>query len=220
MARVVVTGTSQGIGLELARQLAERGDEVIATCRKASAALSAIGCEVVEGVDVADAAGIERLEKAVGSRPLDIVINNAGILTRESLDDLDLDRMRAQYEVNALGPLRVTRALRGNLHDGSKVAIVTSRVGSMADNGSGGNYGYRMSKAAANMAAVNLMHDLKPAGIAVVALHPGYVQTRMTGGRGDTDAATAAAGLIARIDDLDMATSGTFWHAQGYQLPW
>ena len=90
----------------------------------------------------------------------------------------------------------------------------------MADNGSGGNYGYRLSKAAANMVGVNLMHDFKPRGIAVILLHPGYVKTNMTGGDGMTDTETSAKGLIARIDDLSMATTGTFWHAEGYELPW
>ncbi len=220
MGLVVITGANQGIGLALAKQLSERGDEVIAACRKASSSLQAVGCEIVEGVDVCDDAGVELLQKAVGDRRVDVLINNAGILTRERFDDLNFERMAKQYEVNALGPLRVTKALSGNLEDGSKVGILTSRVGSMADNGSGGNYGYRMSKAAANMAGVNLMHDLKPRGIAVILLHPGYVQTNMTGGNGMTDTASSAKGLIECIDNLSMATTGTFWHAEGYELPW
>ena len=220
MALVVITGANQGIGLAMAQQLQARGDEVVAACRKASDALNAIGCEVVEGVDVCDDAGVELLRQAVGDRRVDVLINNAGILTSERFDDLDFDRMRKQYEVNTLGPLRVTKALSDNLHEGSKVGILTSRVGSMADNGSGGNYGYRMSKAAANMVGVNLMHDFKPRGIAVILLHPGYVKTNMTGGHGMTDTASSAKGLIARIDDLSMETTGTFWHAEGYQLPW
>jgi len=218
--RVLITGTNQGIGLELARQYAGRGDEVMATCRTASDALIAVDCEIIENADVSDEVSIAALAKAVGDRPLDLVINNAGILTGESFTDLNFERMSAQYEVNALGPLRVTKALEANLQSGAKVGIVTSRVGSMEDNGSGGNYGYRMSKAAANMAGVNLAHDMRPRGVAVALLHPGYVRTNMTGGNGLTDSATAAAGLIARMDALDMKTSGTFWHAEGYELPW
>ncbi len=220
MGLVVITGANQGIGLAMAKQLYGRGDEVIAACRQVSSSLKELGCEVVEGVDVCDTAGVELLQKAVGERRVDVLINNAGILTSERFDDLDFERMRKQYEVNALGPLRVTKALSDNLGEGSKVGILTSRVGSMADNGSGGNYGYRMSKAAANMAGVNLMHDLKPRGIAVILLHPGYVQTNMTGGNGMTDTTSSAKGLIECIDNLSMATTGTFWHAEGYELPW
>lgn len=220
MARILITGTNQGIGLELARQYAARGDEVLATCRRESEELRSVACEIIDDVDVANNASVAGLAQVVGGRSLDMLINNAGILTGESFDDLDYDRMQAQYEVNALGPLRVTHALSGNLGEGAKVGIVTSRVGSMDDNSSGGNYGYRMSKAAANMAGVNLSHDLRPRGIAVALLHPGYVRTNMTGGNGMTDAATAAAGLIERMDALSLDTTGTFWHAEGYELPW
>ena len=132
---------------------------------------------------------------------------------------LDYDEMREQYEVNTLGPLRVTEALAGNLHEGSKVAIVTSRVGSIEDNGSGGNWGYRASKAAVNMVGTNLMHELRPRGIAVALLHPGLVATDMTGGHGIAPA-DSAGGLIARIDELSLENSGGFWHAEGYELPW
>ena len=220
MARILITGANQGIGLELARQYQSRGDEVIATCRQSNADLQNIGCEVVENIDVTQQGSVDALAQTVGERRVDALINNAGILTSESFNDLNFDRMRAQYEVNTLGPLRVTRALADNLRKGSKVGIVTSRVGSMDDNSSGGNYGYRLSKAAANMAGVNLAHDFRPRGVAVALLHPGYVRTNMTGGNGMTDAATAAAGLIERMDALDMDMSGSFWHAEGYQLPW
>ena len=220
MTRILITGTNQGIGLELAQQYTQRGDEVLATCRTASDALRAVGCEIIENVDVADDVSVAAMAQAVGDRSLHMVINNAGILTSESFDTLDYARMRAQYEVNALGPLRVTHALKEKLGTGAKVGIVTSRVGSMDDNSSGGNYGYRMSKAAANMAGVNLSHDLRPRGVAVVLLHPGYVRTNMTGGNGITDTATAAAGLIERMDALSLETTGTFWHAEGYELPW
>lgn len=220
MARILITGTNQGIGLALAQQYTQRGDEVLATCRTASDALRAVGCAILENVDVADDVSIAAMAQAVGDRSLHMVINNAGILTSESFDALDYARMRAQYEVNALGPLRVTHALKENLGTGAKVGVVTSRVGSMDDNSSGGNYGYRMSKAAANMAGVNLSHDLRPRGVAVALLHPGYVRTNMTGGNGITDTATAAAGLIERMDALSLETTGTFWHAEGYELPW
>ena len=220
MPIVVIVGANRGIGFELARQLKDRGESVVAVCRKASDELAELDVEVIEGVDVTDERSLARLVKALGNRTIDVLINNAGVLSDESLIDLDTDRIRRQFEVNSLGPLRVTAALRGNLGTGSKVAIVTSRMGSIADNTSGGRYGYRMSKAAVNMAGRSLAHDLKEAGVAVVVLHPGFVRTDMTGHQGLIDPPESAAGLIARIDELTLETTGSFRHTNGETIPW
>jgi NAD(P)-dependent dehydrogenase (short-subunit alcohol dehydrogenase family) len=219
MSTVLLTGCNRGIGLELARQLHERGNEVIGVCRHASDELRTQGIRIIEGIDVSDGASIAKLRDELGDLPIDILINNAGILRHDSFGSLDYETMLEQYEVNTLGPLRVTEALADNLHEGSKVAIVTSRVGSIADNGSGGNWGYRASKAAVNMIGINLMHEFTPRGIAVALLHPGLVATDMTRGHG-IPAAESASGLIARIDELSLQNSGTFWHSEGYELPW
>jgi len=219
MARVVVTGANRGIGLELCRQMARRGDEVIAVCRRRSDELDRIGVEVVEGVDVSEDDGVRHLTRAIGDRRIDVLINNAGMLRSDSLATVDYELMLELFRVNALGPLRVTRALLDNLAAGSKVAIVTSRVGSIADNASGNNYGYRVSKTAVNMIGANLKHDLAKRDVSVVLLHPGLVATDMTGGTGIAPA-DSAAGLIARIDQLSSESSGTFLHAEGYELPW
>ena len=219
MSLYVVTGAGRGIGLELCRQLRERGETVVAACRRTGPELASLGCEVVDGIEVTDDASVARLAAALGGRRVDVLVNNAGILSRESLDELDFDRMRRQFEVNALAPLRVTRALLPNLGEGSKVAIITSRMGSIADNGSGGYYGYRMSKAAVNMAGVSLARDLRGRGIAVLLLHPGMVATEMTGGTG-IPVQESAANLIARIDSLGLEQSGSFHHADGQPLPW
>lgn len=219
MSTILVTGCNRGIGLELVRQLSERGDDVIGVCRKASDSLQSSGARVIEGIDVADAGDIERLRATLADRPIDVLINNAGILRRDRFGEIDYDEMLQQFKVNTLGPLRVTEALADNLHEGSKVAIVTSRVGSIDDNSSGGNWGYRTSKTAVNMVGTNLMHEFRPRGIAVALLHPGLVATDMTGGTGITPAESAS-GLIQRIDELKMETSGSFWHAEGYVLPW
>jgi NAD(P)-dependent dehydrogenase (short-subunit alcohol dehydrogenase family) len=204
----------------MARRCHGRGDRVVAACRTPSDALVRLGVEIVEGVEVTDDGSAAMLADAIGGRSLDILINNAGLLTDESLQDLDFDRIRRQFEINSLGPLRVTAALRGSLGRGSKVAIVTSRMGSIEDNTSGGRYGYRMSKAAVNMAGRSLAHDLAPDGVAVVILHPGYVRTDMTGNQGLVDAPESAAGLIARIDELTLESTGLFLHANGERLPW
>ena len=216
---VLVTGANRGIGLELCRQLEERGENVIGTCRSPSPELGRLGIRVIEGIDMTDHGTIDMLDRELGDEAIDVLINNAGIFTNETLGDLDLDRIRSQFEVNTLGPLVVTAKLRGHLKPGSKVVIITSRMGSIDDNGSGGYYGYRMSKAALNMVGVNLARDLERDGIAVGILHPGLVASRMTSGQG-ISTEESANGLIARIDALELEQSGGFWHANGERLPW
>ena len=220
MATWLVTGANRGIGLAVCTQLSERGDEVIAACREASEALLGLQVRVEVGVDVTDDASISQLADRLDGVTVDVLLNNAGILNSERLGSLDFDAMRRQYEVNSLGPLRVTAGLLGRLSAGSKVGIVTSRMGSVGDNDSGGAYGYRMSKAAVNAAGKSLSLDLRPHEIAVGILHPGWVRTDMTRHNGLVDAPESAAGLIARMDELTLETTGTFWHMNGQELPW
>ncbi len=219
MATVLITGCNRGIGLQLCTQYSERGDDVIAVVRTSNPELDALPLRVITGVDVGDGASMSVLKDAIGDQSIDILLNNAGILRSDSLDNLDYDAMEEQFRINTLGPLRVTEALLPNLGSGSKLAIVSSRVGSIEDNSSGGHYGYRASKTAVNQIGTNLKHDLAPRGISVALLHPGLVATEMTGGRGITPKESAE-GLIKRIDDLNNENSGGFWHAEGYKLPW
>ena len=148
-----------------------------------------------------------------------MLISNAGVLLRETAGALDFEQISYQFTVNALAPLRLVHGLAERLSDGAKVGIITSRVGSIGDNQTGGLYGYRMSKAAANMMGVNLSHELGQRGIAVALLHPGLVATEMTGSQG-IEPALAAKGIIERMHALEMRTSGRFWHAEGHELPW
>ena len=219
MKSCLVTGASRGIGLELCRQLRQGGYRVVAVCRQASAELRALGCTVIDGIDVTDAASVARLAAGLAGERIDVLVNNAGILARDSLTELDFDAMRRQFEVNALAPLRIMHALLPNLGAGSKVVIITSRMGSIADNGSGGYYGYRMSKAAVNIAGVSLARDLRDRDISVLLLHPGMVATEMTGHQG-VPAAEAARNLVARIESMGLEQSGSFHHANGEPLPW
>jgi NAD(P)-dependent dehydrogenase (short-subunit alcohol dehydrogenase family) len=212
-----ITGANRGIGLELTRALRARGDQVLAICRKSSPDLGATGARVIEGVDVAR--DPESVAHKIGVVAIDVLVNNAGILEADALASFDIDALRRQLEVNTLGPLRLTRALLPRIGKGGKVVVVTSRMGSIADNGSGGFYGYRMSKAAVNAAFVSLARDLAPRGIAVGILHPGMVATEMTGEHG-IPPAESAKGLIARIDELDASRSGKFFHQNGEELPW
>jgi NAD(P)-dependent dehydrogenase (short-subunit alcohol dehydrogenase family) len=219
MGTILITGANRGIGLELSRQLDARGDEVIATCRKAGPELEGLGVRVFKGVDVTDRGALEGVSRALGDTKIDVLINNAGIFENETLGDLDFDRIRRQFEINALGALLVTSIMQSHLVKGSKIILITSRMGSIDDNGSGNYYGYRMSKAALNMAGVNLAHDFRSKGIAVAILHPGMVATEMTGRHG-IPASESAEGLIERIDGLRLQESGGFWHANGERLPW
>lgn len=219
MTTIVVTGCNRGIGYQLCKQLLARGDTVIGVCRSGGDELQELGARVISGIDVSDGASVASLKEEIGDQPIDVLINNAGILRGDSLAELNYDDMVEQFQVNTLGPLRVTESLLENLSEGSKVAIVSSRVGSIEDNSSGGYYGYRASKTAVNQIGTNLKHDLRPKGIAVALLHPGLVATEMTGGQGISPE-NSAQGLILRIDDLNLSNTGGFWHAEGYVLPW
>jgi len=221
MTLSIVTGANRGIGLALVELLKERGHTVIAACRRSSPALDKLGVTLVSGVEVTEDSGIQKLVAAVGDKKVDLLINNAGILlSTGKLPELDAAGIRKQFEVNALAPLRITAALLSKLAPSAKVALITSRMGSIDDNGSGGSYGYRMSKAALNMAGKSLARDLEPRGIAVIILHPGMVKTDMIAGHGQVEPLDAARGLLARIDDLSVKTSGGFFHANGERLPW
>jgi NAD(P)-dependent dehydrogenase (short-subunit alcohol dehydrogenase family) len=217
----LVTGSNRGIGLEYCRQLQTRGEQVIAVCRQPSPELEALGVRLETGVDITAGDSVTNLVERLDGVPIDGLIHNAGILESTSLDRLDLASMRRQFEVNALAPLRLTQALLGQLQSGSKLILMTSRMGSIDDNSSGGSYGYRMSKVALNMAGRSLAIDLRPRGIAVAILHPGLVRTRMVNFNAQgISPEQAVRGLLQRIDALTLETSGTFWHANGDVLPW
>lgn len=217
---VVITGANRGIGLELARHYAGEGCDVIGVCREASAELTDVAARVIEGIDVTKDAGVDQLTDALAGERIDLLINNAGLLQDEKLGSIDFDSIRIQMEVNAYAPLRVTEALVSQIPSGGKIANITSRMGSIADNDSGGRYGYRASKAALNAFGKSLAVDLKPKGIAVAQLHPGYVQTRMVNFGGLISPEKSAKGLAARIEGLTLENTGSFWHSNGEALPW
>ena len=218
---IAVIGANRGIGLEYCRQLKEQGHDVIAVCRSPSVELESLGVRIEANVDLTEQKAVENLVKNLKGNKIDVLINNAGIVERISLDNLDRDSLRRQFEVNAIAPLNFTAALLPNLDRGSKVIIMTSRMGSIDDNTSGGSYGYRMSKVAVSMAGKSLAIDLKARGIAVAILHPGLVQTRMTNfNQSGITTETSVEGLLARIKELNLDNTGIFWHANGEILPW
>jgi NAD(P)-dependent dehydrogenase (short-subunit alcohol dehydrogenase family) len=220
MATWVITGANRGIGLAMAEELHGRGETVVAACRTPSDALRKLDVRIEKDVEVTSDTSIAAFAARLAGTTIDRLVLNAGILEWHSFEDVDLESVSHQIAVNAIGPLRVVRALVTHLARGAKIGLVTSRMGSIGDNTSGGAYGYRMSKAALNAAGKSLSLDLKPRGIAVVILHPGYVRTEMTGGNGTIDAPEAARGLLARIDELTLERSGEFRHMNGDVLPW
>ncbi|WP_419811467.1 SDR family oxidoreductase [Bacterioplanoides sp.] len=223
MANVVITGANRGIGLELAKLYAARGDLVTAICREAGDEIEDIADQTISGIDVTNEQtpeGLQTILAELVEGKIDVLINNAGIFLNETLDNMDADTIRQQFEVNTIAPLMIAHALLPLMGEGSKIANITSRMGSLEDNTSGAYYGYRASKAALNAVGKSLAMDLKPRGIAVAQLHPGFVQTRMVGFNGDITPAQAAEGLAQRIDELTLENSGGFWHSNGQQLPW
>ena len=221
MVTYLITGANRGIGLEFCRQLKQRGDHVIAVCREVSEELLELDVSIETGIDITSDTDINGLIKKINGQKIDVLINNAGIIERVTLDNLDINSIRQQFEVNAIAPLRFTNTLLPNLTTGSKIILMTSRMGSIEDNTSGSSYGYRMSKVALCMAGKSLSVDLKPKNIAVAILHPGLVKTRMTNftPNGITPEKSVK-GLIARIDQLNLENTGTFWHSNGEILPW
>jgi len=216
----LITGSASGIGLELCKQLKARGCHVIAVCRSVSPELRGLDVEVIDGIDLTKPNDVLRVKERIQGRTLHWLMNNAGLFENETLGAIDYAQIHRQLEINTIAPLRLTEALATSLTQGSKIGITTSRMGSIEDNTSGGYYGYRLSKAAVNMIGKSLAVDLKPRGVAVALLHPGYVKTKMTGFNGEITPEVSAQGLIKVMDALSLETSGGFWHTNGQRLPW
>ena len=227
----LVTGAGRGIGLELVRQLADRDYEVFATVRVAgSEELETLAHERGEGVhvlamDVGDDAAVAAAVKTVAARSehLDLLVNNAGIYPRDhgGLERLDLDELVAAYQVNTLGPLRVARAFLPLLRkgQGKRIVQITSLMGSIGDNSSGGSYAYRMSKAALNMANRNLAHELASEGFVCIAIHPGWVRTRMGGSGGTLDLREATEQVLQNALETTEEHSGSLRGPGATDLP-
>ena len=224
MVTVVITGAGRGIGLELARVYADRGDTVIGTVRAPDKAgeLRKLGASVtVLPLDVTDEASHAALARALAGRPIDILIANAGVLdARGGLDDPanSTAMWTAMLATNVMGVFFTARALASNVATAKgRIAIISSRMGS-SERAGGNTYAYRASKAAASNIAANLAVELRPKGVAVGAYHPGWVRTAMGGSGADIEPATSARGLVARIDTLSVATTGVFEAYDGARI--
>ena len=221
---VLITGANRGLGLEFARQFKARGYDVIGTARNPdkAAALRKLGAQV-EQLDVADDNSAQALAARLAGKSIDILINNAGIIGQpaQSVTDLNFDKMVYTYQVNALGPMRVTKALYENLKKGKgrKVVNITSMMGSIGMN-FGGGYDYRASKAALNMLSNTLSKELGKDGFTCIVIHPGWVQTDMGGNSAPVTPRESISGMIAVIDGLDGSANGKFFDYTGKELPW
>ncbi len=224
MTIAIVIGADRGIAAALVDIYRERGCDTIAVCLGDGAAWAKTDVRVISRIDVTSSKAVEKLTAEVGDTPIDILVHVAGVGVFDKWGQFDFDAMLRHYDLNALGPLRVVNALAANLTKGGRVGIVTRRMGSIADNGSGRMYSYRMSKAAANMLGVNLHHELAPRDVHVMLLHPGTVATQMTSGARGWDTFTkpaeSAAGLAAQLDTLGPDSPIEFRHADGTVLPW
>lgn len=226
---ILITGANRGIGLQFVTTLAKRGDTVIATARnvdEASAlrevADSAENVRVV-ALDINDEESLERLNQLLEEEGVDLLINNAGQYTRgEGVGNFNFEGMRSEFETNVLGTLRVIQTVLPALRRGKnkKIVNISSKMGSISDNTSGGAYAYRMSKTALNMATRSLSRDLLPAGFTVLTMHPGWVQTDMGGPNALIDTETSVTGMLKVIDHAGLEESGRFWEWNGEEVPW
>ncbi len=217
---LLITGANRGIGLALATLYKKAGYQIIAVCRSRSDEIAALADQLITNIDFTNAQDINTVYQQIKDQPVDLLINNAGLLQDDSLGSIELDSLRQQMEINAYAPLMFTQAIQTCLKSGSKIVNITSRMGSISDNDSGGRYGYRAAKAALNAFTKSLAIDLKEQGIAVAVVHPGWVKTRMVNFNGLITAEESAKGIAARIAALNLENSGSFWHSNGELLPW
>jgi NAD(P)-dependent dehydrogenase (short-subunit alcohol dehydrogenase family) len=221
---VLITGANRGIGLELARQYASDGWQVIGTARDPAAAKDLMELEVqIVQLDVTDQGSVDRLADELGDQPIDVLINNAGVLSMlRSIKDIDFDQFNRAMAVNAVGPIRVTQALLTNLQAGEtrKIINISSIAGSITSKTSGGMYGYSESKAALNMFTRSLAGELGAAGFICIVIQPGWVQTDMGGSSAPVTVQESVAGIRDVVDKLTAADNGEFWTYDGQRLPW
>ncbi|KAG7399719.1 hypothetical protein PHYBOEH_008053 [Phytophthora boehmeriae] len=227
---VLITGSTRGIGLELAKHFTKAGWKVIGVARNGSNSekLQALSPFKVVSFDCTDESTVLQAAQELKGVPIDLLINNAGIFIGGGLEETTKDMLMRQFEVNTVGPFVVTRAFLSNLKlgaeknggDGALVATVSSVMGSIASNTDGGNYSYAASKAAMNMINSSLAIDLKKDNISAIVLHPGYVVTDLTGGLGDVHTDESVEGMASVIEKVTMADTGKFFHFKGHELPW
>lgn len=218
---VAVVGANRGIGLELTKKLIQDGHDVFAFCRKTSPELENLKTvETVQDFEVTHLSDMSEKLKELSPSNYDCIFHVSGVLESESFDSFNEDTILKQFKINSMGPILTCKAFEPYLNKNAKIGLLTSRMGSIEDNSSGGMYGYRMSKAALNCAGKSLSVDLKDKGVTVLLLHPGYVKTDMTNHNGNITPEESALGLIKVLQSKTIKDTGTFWHMNGEPLPW
>ena len=228
MHTVLITGANRGIGLEFSKQYADDGWQVLACCRHPQSALDLQALAQsnnnikIYGLDVADFAQIDALALQLKHENIDLLINNAGVYPSSNFGDTDYNDWADGFKVNSMAPLKMAEAFVQHITRSQlkKIATLSSKMGSIDDNSSGESYSYRSSKCAANMVMKSLSIDLKPYGISVVTLHPGWVQTDMGGSNAMINTQTSVTGLRKVMDNLSLSTSGQFIAYDGKAINW
>jgi len=226
--QVLITGANRGIGLEFCKQYASDGWNVIACCRKPTDAteLSKLALQYnnlqIVSLDVSDFAQIDALALQLKDENIDVLINSAGVYARGKFGDIDYDEWAMSFKINSMALLKMAEAFVQHVAKSQlkKMAVLTSKMGSIDDNTSGESYIYRSSKTAVNMVMKNLSIDLKPFNISVVTLHPGWVQTDMGGPNGLISVQKSVTGLCRVIDDLSLEKTGQFVDYEGKTINW
>ena len=228
---VLITGANRGIGLEHARRFAAQGAQVFVTARspddakelRALAATKDLRVEIL-AYEARDAEAPERLKVALGNTPLDLLFANAGAPDdkTQSFGSINVESTLELIRINALAPLKLVEALADNVARSQRkvIAFQSSRLGSVTDNGAGGYYPYRIAKCALNMITKNVSIELEPRGVIVVALHPGWVRTRMGGASAPVSVEECVTGQHRLLEELKPGHSGRFFNYDGGELPW
>jgi NAD(P)-dependent dehydrogenase (short-subunit alcohol dehydrogenase family) len=224
---VLITGTNKGLGLEFVKQFAIEGYQVIACTRKINKKDELHQLQEkfktisICKLDIANFSSIDQFAKLF-KKPIDILINNAGVYPDSSIDHVDYKAWLDAFKINTLAAFKMTKAFLPHLKKGrlKKIASLTSKMGSIDDNSGGGEYIYRSSKTALNMVMKSLSIDLKPFDLSVITLHPGWVRTDMGGPNGLIDVDESVAGMKRQIDKLTIRTSGQFIAYDGKKIPW
>lgn len=226
----LVTGANRGLGLEFTKQLLKSGHKVTATCREPEQAqeLKSLQSDYPElkvlAFDISSPESNTELAVQLKDSEVDVLINNAGHYSKAHVgfDDLSFDGVLHDFSINAIGTLRATQTILPSLRkgEGKKIINISSKMGSIHDNTSGGSYAYRMSKAAVNMATRSLANDLKQDGFVVLTFHPGWVQTDMGGPNALIGPEESIAGMLKVIENAGAHESGRFWDYRGQELSW
>lgn len=228
-ATLLITGANRGLGLEFVKQYAEAGWQVIACCRwpddarELQALAERSGDQVeIHPLDVADFEEIDALALIMQGRPIDLLINNAGVYPQSNFGEVDYEAWAEAFHINSMAPMKMAEAFVSHIAASNlkKIVTVSSKMGSLDDNTSGSSYIYRSTKTAVNMVMKSLAIDLKPMGIASTILHPGWVRTDMGGPNGLIDAPESVAGMRRVIENLTLENSGRFVAYDGKEVPW